>query len=84
MQLLKRLFTESGEENPASFRLSVKLNSGDYMEAGGSRGSTGTSPLASRLWPGRFRRDLRCECRAEELGGAQFFQCAIVEQGGEH
>jgi 2,4-dienoyl-CoA reductase-like NADH-dependent reductase (Old Yellow Enzyme family) len=34
MQLLKRLFTESGEENPASFRLTVKLNSGDYMEAG--------------------------------------------------
>jgi 2,4-dienoyl-CoA reductase-like NADH-dependent reductase (Old Yellow Enzyme family) len=35
MKLHKRLFTESGEENPESFCLSVKLNSGDYMEAGG-------------------------------------------------
>jgi hypothetical protein len=35
MKLHRHLFTESGEENPASFCLSVKLNSGDYVEAGG-------------------------------------------------
>ncbi|KAE9379463.1 hypothetical protein N431DRAFT_158738 [Stipitochalara longipes BDJ] len=35
MKLLKRLVTEVREENPAPFCLSVKLKSGDYMEAGG-------------------------------------------------
>lgn len=35
MRLLKRLITEIREENPAPFCLSVKLNSGDYMEEGG-------------------------------------------------
>jgi len=35
MKLLKRLVTEIREENPAPFCLSVKLNSGDYMEEGG-------------------------------------------------
>ncbi|KAL5327177.1 hypothetical protein ACEPPN_004869 [Leptodophora sp. 'Broadleaf-Isolate-01'] len=35
MKLLKRLVTEIREENPAPFCLSVKLNSGDYMEDGG-------------------------------------------------
>jgi len=51
MRLLKRLVTEIREENPAPFCLSVKLNSGDFMEAGGliPRRSTRASPLASDL-----------------------------------
>lgn len=35
MKLLKRLVIEIREENTAPFCLSVKLNSGDYMEEGG-------------------------------------------------
>lgn len=35
IKLLQRLVTEIREENPAPFCLSVKLNSGDYMEEGG-------------------------------------------------
>lgn len=35
MKLLKRLVTEIRDDNPAPFCLSVKLNSGDYMEQGG-------------------------------------------------
>lgn len=35
MKLLKRLVTEIRAEHPAPFCLSVKLNSGDYMEKGG-------------------------------------------------
>lgn len=35
MKLLKCLVTEIREENSAPFCLSVKLNSGDYTEAGG-------------------------------------------------
>jgi hypothetical protein len=34
MKLLKRLVTEIRGEHPAPFCLSVKLNSGDYMEKG--------------------------------------------------
>jgi hypothetical protein len=80
MKLLKRLFTESGEENPALFRLSVKLNSGDYIEAGGSRGSTGISPLASRLWPGRFRRDLGGNAEQKSSGVHNSFSVKLLSK----